>query len=409
MGLWEAEDRAMAVKRRVPHVAIAYPVAVPWMALFVRGVVEYADRHGGWDLTTSPPTITGSDEFAITIENLKGWPGDGVIAAVGNRREARAARRLGVPVVNLAATTQDVGLPRVMVDHYSMGRLAAEHLLERGLRRLAYCGIEGRWYSQLRCQGFAARARQAGLTCDVFQSSPQANRRQNWQQRVAPLAGWLKTLKPPVGVLAVHDYRARTLVDECRHLGLRIPHDVAVVGLDNDPTVCEYCQPTLTSVSRNAWRVGYEAAAMLDVLMSGRTPPLTEVLIAPDGVAARQSTDTVAIDDPHVADAVHFIHEHLGQTFGVAQVVQAVRISRRELEARFHRAVEATPYDYICRARVERAKRLLEAHDPVKLRTVAAACGFSGVERMRLVFLRTTGTTPAEYRRCQRIAAFPPG
>jgi len=298
----------MTVNTHRPHVAIAYPVAVPWMALFVRGVAEYADRHGGWDLTTSPPTITGSDEFALGIENLKGWPGQGMIAAIGTRQEAASARRLGIPVVNLAATTEHVGLPRVMVDHYAMGRLAAEHLLERGLRRLAYCGVEGRWYSELRSQGFAARARQAGLTCDVFNTPPQANPRQNWQQRVGPLAGWLKTLRPPVGLLAVHDYRARTLVDECRRLGLRIPHDVAVVGLDNDPTVCEFCRPTLTSVSRNAWRVGYEAAAMLDLLMAGRRPPLAEVLIAPDGVVARQSTDTVAVDDPYVADAVHFIH-----------------------------------------------------------------------------------------------------
>lgn len=388
----------MNLKTHRPHVAIAYPVAVPWMALFVRGVAEYADRHGGWDLTTSPPTITGSDEFALGIENLKGWPGDGVIAAIGTRAEARAAQRLGVPVVNLAATTERVGLPRVMVDHYAMGRLAAEHLLERGLRRLAYCGVAGRWYSQLRGQGFAARARQAGLTCDMLQTPPQANPRQNWQQRVAPLADWLKKLRPPVGLLAVHDYRARTLVDECRRLGLRIPHDVAVVGLDNDPTLCEFCQPTLTSVSRNAWRVGYEAAAMLDCLMAGRTPPLPEVLIAPDGVVARQSTDTVAVEDPYVADAVHFIHEHLGQPFGVAQVVQAGRVSRRELETRFRQAVGSTPYDYICRVRVERAKQLLEAPEATKLHAVAVACGFSGVERMRLVFLRITGQTPADYR-----------
>jgi len=384
--------------RHLPHVAIAYPVAVPWMALFVRGVADYADRHGGWNFTTSPPTLVGSDELALGIESLQGWPGDGVIASIGSHREAQLARRLGLPVVNLAATLQNVGLPRVMVDHYAMGRLAAEHLLDRGLRRLAYCGLEGRWYSQLRCEGFTRRAEQAGVPCDVFQAPPPAGRRQNWQDRMAPLVGWLEALRRPVGLLAVHDYRARIIVDECRRRGLRIPHDIAVMGLDNDPTICEFCRPTLTSVARNAWRVGYEAAALLDRLMSGRSAPPYDILIPPDGVVTRQSTDTVAVEDPHVADAVHFIHDHAQEPFGVAQVVAACRISRRELENRFKHLLGRTPYDYICQVRVDRAKRLLEGPQRTKLQHVAAACGFASVERLRLVFLRVTGQSPQEYR-----------
>jgi len=392
----------MPSPRKTPHVAIAYPVAVPWMALFARGVAEYADRHGGWNLTTSPPTITGSDEFALGIANLRGWPGDGVIAAVGDRAEAATARRLGVPVVNLAATSQNVDLPRVMVDHYAMGKLAAEHLLDRGLRRLAYCGVAGRWYSQLRCDGFVRQARQVGVPCSVFESPPEVNRRHNWQRRLAPLIDWLGKLQPPVGLLAVHDYRARIVVDECRRLGLRIPHDVAVVGLDNDPTICEFCQPTLTSVSRNAWRVGYEAAALLDRLMSGRAPEPYDTLIPPDGVVARQSTDTIAIDDPYVADAVHYIHDHLNKVFGVKQLVEASRVSRRELETRFKRMLACTPYDYLCRSRIEHARQLLSNAGAIKLQSVAMACGFSSVERMRLVFLRHTGQTPLDFRRAAR-------
>lgn len=389
----------MAVRPHTRHIAIAYPVAVPWMALFVRGVVAYADRRGGWTLTTSPPTITGSDEYALSVESLRGWPGDGAIAAIGSRAEARMAKSLGFPVVNLAATVEHVGLPRVMVDHYTMGRMAAEHLLERGLRRLAFCGSAGRWYSQLRCQGFAQRAQQVGAPCEVFQAPPRSRRRVTWQQQTAPLSAWLQTLQPPVGLLALHDYRARIVVDECRRLGLRIPHDVAVVGLDNDPTVCEFCQPTLTSVSRNAWRVGYETAALLDRLIGGQAPPPYDTLIPPDGVVARQSTDTIAVEDPYVADAVHFIHDHLAQPFGVAQVVEAGRVSRRELETRFQNVLHCTPYDYICRARVERAEHLLQSGGRNKLHSVASACGFTSVERMRLVFLRMTGKTPLDYRR----------
>lgn len=391
----------MSERRRQPptrHVALAYPVSVPWMALFVRGVTDYGQQHGGWSLTVSPPTLSWAGEQMLTLESLRGWPGDGVIAALATRAEIRAAKRLGKPLVNMSATLRETGFPRVMPDHAGMGRLAAEHLLDRGLRRLAYYGVAGLWFSQQRCLGFVERARQAGVSCDVLEAPRHPDARQTWQQRLAPLTRWLQQFRPPVGLLAIQDYRARTVVDECRRLGLTVPHDVAVIGMDDDPTVCEFCTPTLSSVSRNSWRVGYETAALLDRLMDGRAAPSEDVVVPSDGVLARQSTDTVAVEDPHVAAAVHFIHDHAAESFSVERVVRATSISRRQLEVRFRRVLDCTLYDYICRERIERAKRLLRGAERTKLRRVAAACGFSTVERMRLVFKRVSGQTPQQYR-----------
>jgi LacI family transcriptional regulator len=379
------------------RVALAYPVAVPWMALFVRGVLAYAERHGPWSLVTSPPTLIGGDEYALDVFSLAGWPGDGIIAAIDSVSAAKAARRLRIPVVNLAGTTEDFGVPRVTVDHYAIGHLAAEHLLERGLRRLAYCGDTELWYSRQRCLGFVERAAQASVPCQVFNAPHLARRRANWQQRVSPLTRWLRTLKPPVGLLAIHDHRARVVMDQCVELGLAVPHDVAVLGVDNDTTVCEFCSPTLSSVSRSGWKVGYEAAGLLDRLMNGQPSP-GDIRVPPDGIVMRQSTDTVAVEEPRVAAAVHFMHDHLGEDFGLPQVVKASSISRRQLEQRFKHALGCTLHDYLCRARVERAKELLRQEPRMKVRTIAAACGFPSAERMRLVFQRITATTPSQYR-----------
>ena len=240
----------MAKRQQVRRVAVAYPVAVPWMALFVRGVADYAARHGDWTLMTSPPTLTGAEEFAQSVYSLRGWSGDGLFAAIGSTTEARAARRLGMPVVNISGAMRHAGLPRVMIDHYAIGRMAAEHLLERGFRNLAYYGVKGLWYSQQRCRGFVERAEQAGARCEAFDAVSPASSRVSWQRQVAPLVQWLQSLKHPMGLLAAHDYRARVVMDECLQLGLRVPHDVAILGIDNDPTVCEFCRPTLSSVSR---------------------------------------------------------------------------------------------------------------------------------------------------------------
>jgi LacI family transcriptional regulator len=385
------------------HVALVYPLAVPWMTMFVRGVMDYAERHGGWTLTTSPPSLIGAGEETLTLDCLRGWPGHGAIVAVLNQADIRSVHRLRIPVVNLAATLRESGVPSVLPDHYGMGRLAAEHLLERGLRRLAYYGVEGFWFSELRGRGFIERAEQAGATCDVLEV-PRDSGPSNWQKRTRLLAGWLKRLRPPVGLLAVQDYRARAVIEECDRLGLRIPHDVAVIGMEDDPTLCEFCRPTLSSVSRNSWRLGMETAAMLDRLMDGQPTP-AEVVIPSDGVVARQSTDTIAVDDPELAAAVHFIHDHLTEPFGIDRVVQATSICRRQLEVRFRRVLGCSPLDYLCRKRVERAKKLLGVPGRIKLHNVATACGFSSPDRMRLIFKRLTGLTPLEYRQAERANA----
>jgi LacI family transcriptional regulator len=387
------------------HVALGYPVAVPWVALFMRGVVDYADRHGGWLVTTSPPTLGGTDEFAINVYTLQGWPGDGVITSIHSDTEAEAAAQLGIPVVNISGALEHSPVPRVMVDHYSIGRLAAEHLLERGFRRLAYCGTKGLFYSKQRMIGFMRCAEKAGVQCDVYETPRSTNQRAPWQHRAGPLNEWLRHLRPPLGLMAMQDYRARVVIDECRHLGLDVPHDVAVIGVDNDPTICEFCQPTLSSVSRNAWRMGYDAAATLDLLMDGRKPVNPDAVIIPEGIVARQSTDTVAVDDPHVADAVHFMRDHLGEPFGIKQVMQNISVSRRQLELRFRRALQCTPHEYLCRLRVDHAKDLLANRADLKIRSIATACGFSSEERMRLVFRRLTGTSPLDYRRQARARA----
>jgi LacI family transcriptional regulator len=300
---------------------------------------------------------------------------------------------------------RDCGLPEVKVDPYAIGQMAAGHLLETGLRRLAYYGLRGPWYSQEQRRGFIDLAQEAGVPCDVFEAPALADPHASWQHRRKAVSQWLQSLVFPVGVLAIHDYRARVLVDECVRLGLDVPHDVAVLGVGNDLTACEFCQPSLSSVSPAARQVGYQAAALLDGLMAGQPAAAQVLLIPPDGVVPRRSTDTLAVDDPNVNAAVHYMQDHLGEVFGIERVMKQVAVSRRRLHEQFLRLLNYTPYDYLCHLRVERAKLLLAVPGHAKLRTIAAACGFSSPARCRLVFQRLTGTTPAEYHRQHRSPA----
>jgi LacI family transcriptional regulator len=198
------------------------------------------------------------------------------------------------------------------------------------------------------------------------------------------------------------------VVEACGPLGLRVPDDVAVLGVDNDPIACEFSNPPLSSISRNDQEVGYQAAALLDHLMGGGAPPDGPVYIPPGGVVQRGSTETLAIENPQIAAAVRYIYAHSGECFGVKQLLGQVGLSRRRLEHYFHECLGCTPYQFINQVRVDRAKELLAGPSRLTFSAIAAASGFSDLRRFRLVFRRLEGLTPAEYRRSLGEAS-PPG
>lgn len=379
------------------EIALIYPFTVPWMGEFFLGVVGYSKEHEDWSILTSPPTLTGTGEFALTLHNLKGWPGDGLITAITNPAQVKAAQELRLPVVNLAGALHHQQFPAVLLDHYAVGRMAAEHLLKCGFRRLAYYGIKKLYYSQQRQQGFQDRARKSDVSVDVFNEVHPITARTTWPQRHSDLAPWLKTLKPPIGIMAVHDYRARAVIDACTHLGLKVPHDVAVIGVDNDPTVCECCRPTLSSVSRSGFLQGYKAAQLLDQLMNGRPVSNKTVSIPPDCVVMRRSTDTVTVEDRHVTAIIRYMREHVAEPFGIKQLMRLVPISRRRLEKQFDRCLQCTPYEYLTWVRVEKAKQMLLHPGKRKFKDIAAECGYLNPIQFRNVFKRITGLSPRQF------------
>lgn len=388
----------MIHKKNPKRVALTFPIAVPWMALCVRGVVAYAQEHGGWNLFTSPPALSSAQESCLTVADLKGWPGDGVVALISDPTEFHDAQKLGIPVVSVGGTLEKPGLPRVMSDQYAIGRLGASHLIACGFRHLAFYGLESPWYAIQRRRGFVDCAKEAGIECSLFEEPLSQQQRLTWQKRIKPLERWLQTLKKPVGIMAVHDYRARVLLEECHFLKMNMPHEVAVIGVDNNTIVCENCQPTLSSISRNPWRTGYEAARMLNLLMAGKSLKTLEILVPPDGVIVRRSTDTIAVDNPYVSMAARYMHDNLSMNLSVDLILKQVPISRRLLEKLFRTYLGCSPHDYLCRLRVEKAKDLLSVSPRKKLQTIAKECGFATPDRLRLVFRHWTGMNPTQYR-----------
>jgi LacI family transcriptional regulator len=300
--------------------------------------------------------------------------------------------------VNVSSALRAADLPTVCSDNARIGRLAAEHLLERDFRYFAYYGLQAVWYSEERYRGFRERVEAAGYRCDVFAavSGLHSDRPCVWDS--AELVNWLRELRCPVGLFAVHDLRARLAVDACLAIGQQIPQDIAIVGADDDPVIGLLMAPQLTSVAQDSERIGYEAAALLDRLMSGRRPAKRPLLIPPRRLIARASTDIMTADDPILRRALAEIHSRIDQDFGIKQLVHHVGISRSWPGRLFRTQLKCSPHEYIARTRVAKARELLARKPPLPLYEIARQCGFRDTRRLKLVFQSITGQSPQAFR-----------
>ena len=199
-------------------------------------------------------------------------------------------------------------------------------------------------------------------------------------------------------MLAVNDYRACVVVEQCQRMGVRIPHEIAILGVDDDDVICTHCHPSLSSVSRNGRRVGYKAAALLDTLIGGAEAPERDTLVPPGQVIQRDSTDIMPIKHPIVAAAIQLIHDNLENAYGVNSLLRELGVSRRFLERHFRAELACSPHEYLTRRRIEKAKRLLEQRDGLSIQQIALACGQSDPRNFRRLFQRVTGMLPSEYR-----------
>lgn len=384
----------------VRHIALAFPVGLAHLHPVVQAIADFARERGSWLFTTSPESVT------MPVQSLVGWKGDGVIAVLHNAADRTAALGLGLPIVNFSGALRDPGVPRVQVNNRAVGCLAADHLRGCGFARFAYYGLRGVVYAKERGAGFMGRLKERGVEiaadCSTHQSPSTLSPSRPWQDEMEKLVRWVGQLRPPVGILTANDQRARMVVDACQQAGLRVPDDIAVLGVDNDQVACEFSDPPLSSIACDWYRVGFEAARMLDQLMAGKELAQQELLIDPKGVVCRRSTDVQILDHPAVARAVGYVREHLHENFGVEAMIRAAGITRRSLELSLKGALQCTPHQYICRARVEHAKQLLLRPQRMKLTEIARKCGFHDLRRFRLVFQRLEGHSPSDFRRQQR-------
>lgn len=311
--------------------------------------------------------------------------------------ERLAAVPAGVAVVSLGDSGGTTARPAVQKDHGAVGRMGAEHFLERGFRSLAFCGHAALGYGREMAAGFVTEAAQAGVDATVIELKFPLRPDWHWEEVRAELEAWLRALPSPVAVMACNDYFARQLLLAAEALGLAVPEELALLGVNDNPIECQLSHVPLSSVEVAAETIGWEAGRVLERLMGGEAADAAVVRVPPVRVVVRQSSDVFAIDDPVVAAAVRFLHHHAKEAIGVDDLVRGSGLSRRRFEMRFREALGRSPYHELIRARVALARDLL-AQTSLKLGAIAEECGFGEMKHLHRHFRRHVGMTPAAFR-----------
>lgn len=321
---------------------------------------------------------------------------DGILLRVEQKEALQLVQRLRIPAVTVGSVGKTEERITIAPNCHSMTRLAMEHLLERRLFHFGFFGDIWFEWSVNRGNSFAEQLRQQGFDCHIFQC--RLHGRKSWNSEYQAITRWVLQLPKPIGVMACDDMRARQLLDVCRNLGVSIPDEVAVIGVDNDELFCEMCEPTLSSIVLDGQKIGYEAASLLNQLMNGIPVPLGLRRIPAMGVVTRQSTEGLAVRDGSVAAALQFIRQHAVEKITVNDVAQAAQTSRRTLERRCRQLLDSTIVEQIQKVRISLVQRLLVTTD-LSLKTIALRTGFEHPEYLSVAFKRQTGLNPSDYRK----------
>ncbi len=382
-------------KQANPRVAILVDTSTSWGRRIIEGVHEYQSQHTRWQLFVEPRGVEQRRWLP------PGWTGDGVIARVGFSELSTQLKELGVPVVNVSAISlPDTHFPRIITNLDEVAEMAANHFLDSCFRHYAYFSLLGLDYVEEHKEAFRKRVERAGFTCQVFDAEPQLGAPEpEWMTDLGRLADWLIALPKPVAVLTWNTSGAREVLYACAHGGLKVPEEVSVMSGSDDNLFCKVAPVPISAVNAAAEEIGFRAAEKLDSLMAHpQTTSHEDVLVSPLGIVVRQSTETLAVDDPALVRALRFIREDPARAMSVDEIAAHTGLCRRVLEQRFSRLLGRSPLTEIRRVRVELAIHLLQTTQ-LSVAAVAQRAGFNTAEYMASVFRNQLAATPLSFRR----------
>lgn len=389
----------MAGNRGQKRILVVIPTSTLTQRQLLEGLLKYAHESA---TDTWQFHLDLHDLNRQHLKDLKSWNCRGIIAYILNDRERRDFIATGLPAVFIEPTLskpiphQPRNIVTFINEHAAEGRTAADYFIKRRYRSFAYVGTaKPTFWSDERINGFSERLRDEGYTPLIYPSPPP--REQNdFALESQRLTKWLRRLPRQTALFCVHDRRAQQVIATAVDAGLRIPEDIAVLGVDNDELLCEMTVPAISSIPVNDHERGRAVGEAMDCLLERR--PVKRVHITRhDMVITRTSTDAQAISDPFVARAIAYARANIQEHPSLPELAKVAGCSKTILNLHARRALGHTITDEITRLQLNNAIEQLKSTNHT-IDEIAINCGFCSASHLSMRLKASTGKSPKHYR-----------
>ncbi len=362
----------------------------------LEGIVDYSRRQEQWVICRMPPAYKNMIGIGGVVDWAKDWGADAVIGQFEETDEVGLFAESGIVAVAQDFKKRFKTIPNLTGDYLGTGRMAARFFLDRGFRHFGFFGLNRVCWSDERREGFLQEIESAGYG-DAFHSYCQQDIDQLWYYGKEQLDAWLHSLPKPIGIMACDDNQGINLIEACHTLGIKIPSEISVIGVDNDELLCSLASTSLSSIQVDIKGGGYRLAEMIEQRVAHPGLPVRDIVLHPVKIIGRMSTAAYATDDVQIRKAILFIHSNFLKKISVGDVMSEVALSRRLLERRFKDVTGQTLYQYITDLKIKHFAELLRTTDEPVI-NLAMSLGETDTKSISRRFRQFYGCSPGEWR-----------
>ena len=364
------------------------------------GLVEYSRQKEQWIVRRMPPEYKAQIGIQGVIRVAKEWDVNAVIGQFEPTDDVGLFAENGIVAIAQDYKKKFTSIPNITADYLGTGRMAARFFLERGFRNFGFFGMNDVCWSDERCDGFRREVEAAGFG-DSFYSYRMQEIDMVWYYQRNRLREWLRMIPKPIAIMACDDNQGANLIEACHGIGIKIPEEVSVIGVDNDESLCSLGSTTLTSIQIDIEEGGRQTAALVERLVADPKAPVEDVVLRPVKIVGRMSTAAFATADQQILKALLFIHKNALKKISVSDVMAEAALSRRLLERRFKSVTGKTLYEYITDQKLKYfAEQLADTDEQVI--NIALSMGENDTKSISRRFKQLYGCTPVEWREKQR-------
>jgi len=369
------------------------------------GIVDYSRRKEQWIVRRMPPEYKAQIGIPGVIRIAKEWDVNAVIGQFEPTDDIGLFAENGIIAIAQDYKKRFSTIPNVTGDYVGTGQMAAKFFIERGFRNFGFFGFNDVCWSDERCEGFRREIEAAGFG-DSFYSYRMQDIETIWYYQRNRLREWLEMIPKPIAIMACDDNQGSNLVEACHSLGIKIPSEVSVMGVDNDETLCSLGSTTLTSIQVDIEEGGRQTAELVEQLVANPKAPVKDVVLRPVKIVTRLSTAAFATMDQQILRALLFIHKNARKKISVRDVMVEAALSRRLLERRFKEITGKTLYEYITDQKLKCFAEMLEETDD-QVMSIALSLGENDTKSIARRFKQLYGCTPVQWREKQRKPSTP--